>query len=142
MRGWRATYKHASYGDGTVNPLPADLTTGYLMSDSSDVETAEQREHSYRLKRSESASEGVVRTVAAVSGRVPGRGEESIDGRSATALDPLYDTLDPDALDALFDPNARGASQSDLSVSFPYNDHTVTVGEGDTITVEPLAGER
>ena len=141
MRKSDDAYKHASYGDRTINHHAPDLITDYPMSDFTDVETPAPDEYRYTLKQFETASEGVVRTVAAVSGQMPVHDDEAVDGRLLTALDPLYEAIDPDALDALFDTNTRRTTRSDLSVSFPYNEHTVTVGDGDTITVEPLVAE-
>ena len=47
---------------------------------------------------------------------------------------PLYDVLDPEALDALCDSTTR--CQSPVHVEFVYSDCTVTVAPGGTIVVE------
>jgi len=47
-------------------------------------------------------------------------------------LPPLYDVIDPDALDVLFD-----ADDTDGSVEFQYAGRTVTVFADRTITVSP-----
>lgn len=61
-------------------------------------------------------------------------------GSEPTALRPLYDVVDPDALDAMF-PTAA-ASDTDRSVTFGYEGHTVAIrgdgrirvfGEGDGV---------
>lgn len=65
------------------------------------------------------ASEAVVEAVATVT------------DRSLVEAPPLYDTLDPDALDAMV---ARGDSR--VRVRFTYEDHDVTVTP-DRVYVQP-----
>lgn len=60
-------------------------------------------------------SEDVVQTVAAREGADP------------TSLDPLYEAIDPDALDSAVDSGAV--------VSFEYEGYEITVDEG-TVTIE------
>ena len=48
----------------------------------------------------------------------------SVEGASPRTLDPLYDSIDPDALDAL---DALVADASRLRVQSEYEGHTVTV---------------
>lgn len=51
-------------------------------------------------------------------------------GRSPTDLDPLYDVVDPDALDCLF-ASTTSANRSEGRVTFDYHGYTVTVhGDG------------
>jgi len=55
----------------------------------------------------------------------------SVAGKSATELPPLYDAVDPDALDALFD-RANGDGQL-RTVAFSFDGHRVVLeasGEG------------
>lgn len=54
-----------------------------------------------------------------------------------TALEPLYDTIDPDALDALLDVPARDPDRS-VTVTFPYEDLAITVDSEGTIHLEPV----
>ncbi|WP_256393470.1 HalOD1 output domain-containing protein [Natronoarchaeum rubrum] len=58
-------------------------------------------------------------------------GVADADDRRISDLPPLYSTLDPDALGALF-----RRSDSDLRVVFEYDDKTVTVREGGRVTVD------
>ncbi|WP_255170562.1 HalOD1 output domain-containing protein [Natrononativus amylolyticus] len=51
-------------------------------------------------------------------------------------VEPLYDCLDPEALEGLFAPR-RSAEARAGSVSFPIHDHVVTVVDGDRVRVEP-----
>lgn len=60
--------------------------------------------------------------------------------RDPTALEPLYDAIDPDALDALVS-SRRGSSRSDLRISFTYASFEVTVGPAGAVEVRSV-GER
>ena len=56
-------------------------------------------------------------------------------------LDPLYATVEPDALDAIV--RVRTGTTGDLKVSFTHEDHAITVSSYGVITItsaeEPLA---
>lgn len=101
----------------------------------SDVSSLSNRSESgYRYERppGERPSRAVVSTVAAVSGRSV-VAEESPDRDEPTGpLPSLYDAVDPDALDALFD----GGRRRDVSVTFTYAGYEVTVRE-EVVTVTP-----
>lgn len=58
-----------------------------------------------------------------------------ITGTDPTRLRPLYDSIDPDALDRLVDSTtSRMESNGDIVVSFRFNDRDVTVyGDGRTV---------
>jgi len=60
-------------------------------------------------------STAVVETVAIALNREP------------TTIEPLYRSIDPDALDALLQPNGSSASSNDVTVSFLVADRQVTV---------------
>ena len=49
----------------------------------------------------------------------------------------LYDSVDPDALDALFRPRYDGNSRSGGTVAFSVADHRVTVRSDGEILIEP-----
>lgn len=51
--------------------------------------------------------------------------------------EPLYEVIDPDALDDLFRPQEGTDVAPDSEVSFTLAGHRVTVSAGDTITVRP-----
>ena len=74
----------------------------------------------------ESPSHGVIRAIAAVKGVDP------------TDLDPLYDFIDPDALNAMFDDTIE-ARESDIRVSFRIEDSKIEVSGDRRITVRPVA---
>lgn len=73
-------------------------------------------------------STAVIETVASALGRDP------------TTIEPLYDSLDPDALNALLRSNASSADGG-LTLSFPFADRWVTVHSGGEIVVRPLPGD-
>lgn len=60
--------------------------------------------------------------------------------RDATALAPLYSRVDPDALDAMFEPGTSGRGTDDLQVSFSYADREVTVASHGAVTVTSKQG--
>lgn len=51
-------------------------------------------------------------------------------GVDPTDLDPLYDTIDPDALDSLFGSGTEG------TIAFAYEGHDVAVNGDDTVAVD------
>lgn len=66
-----------------------------------------------------------------VSERVTYRIAEAED-RSVTELDPLYNSIDPEALDALVD----SLSAPDASITFTHEDYTITVDVCGTISID------
>ena len=86
--------------------------------------------HHYQAETNELLSEAVVRAVAEVSDRDSG-GTNPDDG--AEPLEPLYETIDPDALDALFR-HADGERRSG-AVEFAYSGYEVTVCSAGLVTV-------
>lgn len=76
----------------------------------------------------------VIEAVASVSGR-PSRPDKSMDEDDETnALDPLYEAIDPDALDAICQPRGDQAEAA-TTVTFTYCGHEVTVESTGQITV-------
>jgi len=71
----------------------------------------------------ERPSEAVVAAVAEASGKaaVPGRSQDG----AADALPPLYEAIDPEALDTLV--SAAETRGADCSVQFSYGGYSVTV---------------
>lgn len=55
-----------------------------------------------------------------------------------TAVPPLFDRLDPDALDLVFEDWLKGPGKDEIRLSFPFAAHEVTVTSGGEVTVEPL----
>lgn len=83
-------------------------------------ERVEHRESS----TTDSPSEAVVRAVAKHKGIDPVAVEQ-----------PLYDAVDPDALDALIAGSAPPAGGSATTVSFAYAGHEVHLSDGCVVTV-------
>ena len=75
-----------------------------------------------------SPSTGVVMAVAAVT------------GRSATSLVPLYQAIDPDALDRLVGRGGARDGGRPVRVTFQYEDATVAVDSSGTVHVVGGAG--
>ena len=60
---------------------------------------------------------------------------ESTD-QSVEDLGPLYDVIDPEALDALFAPRADGSPRPVGEVSFQYAGYWVTVSSGGAVEID------
>ena len=61
--------------------------------------------------------------------------------RKETALEPLYESVDPDALDALLQAKDSSATPSELTVTFTVADRQVTVhGSGEVVVRADLPG--
>ncbi|WP_266081168.1 HalOD1 output domain-containing protein [Haladaptatus caseinilyticus] len=63
-----------------------------------------------------------------------------VDDRSVNAIEPLYKTIDPDALDALFAPQIDGSSRASGNVSFKYAGYWVTVSSEGAVEIDPTNG--
>ncbi|KZN22563.1 hypothetical protein A4G99_19030 [Haladaptatus sp. R4] len=50
---------------------------------------------------------------------------------------PLYEWVDPDSLDAIFDGHSTRTRNSATSISFSYTNYTVTVNSTGTVHVAP-----
>ena len=93
----------------------------------------------------ESDASGGAGTATANSTGVDGDGappsqrvvEAVSDARDVDVLDlpPLYDTVDPDALDGLFADRRGGAGARSGTLAFEYADSTVVVDADGTVTV-------
>jgi hypothetical protein len=90
----------------------------------------------YQISDDESLSDGVIQAVARVSDAEPI--PDPADGAApGDALEPLYTVVDPDALDALFDPT-EAASPAAAQVRFQYHGYVVTVRSDGRIQVEDV----
>lgn len=74
-----------------------------------------------------SPAAAVVKTVSVAEDREP------------ETLDPIYDVVDPDALDAIFGRTTADARDPDIQVSLIYAGYRVTVRGDGVVTAEPLA---
>ncbi|WP_132058304.1 HalOD1 output domain-containing protein [Halorussus amylolyticus] len=91
----------------------------------------------YRADPDETPSEAVVAAVASASDCRPTAA--GADG-TARVLPPLYDAIDPDALDALFAGGVRSPDRPRATagkVEFVYHGHRVTAHSDGSVVVEP-----
>lgn len=95
--------------------------------DNSDRGTAQETTR-YRAESDESPSMAVVEAVAVASGR------SRTGGEGTHSLDPLAESIDPEALDSIFDSRSDDSEDAAL-VEFQYCDHQVTVNGGSTVCV-------
>ena len=84
--------------------------------------------HRYELPADETPSEAVVTAVAAATGKTVVPTAE----RSET-LPPLYDSIDPEALDALF--SSAETRSRECTIAFTYEGYSVVV-EDDQVSIE------
>lgn len=91
-------------------------------------DTAAGETFRYRLGADESPTLGVLEAVAAASGRcvLP---EES----DAEPLPPLFESIDPDVLDAFV--RSTGGRGTDARLAFTYAGYDVTVESGGSVVV-------
>lgn len=80
----------------------------------------------YEIGADEAVTTAIVRAVSAVEGRDPG------------SLPPLAETLDPTAVDALFEPRSDGTPRTGGSLSFVYCRCEVTIENGEYLTINTL----
>lgn len=73
--------------------------------------------HRTGIRPDEQASEAVVQAVATATAKDP------------TTIDPLYESINPDALNELFQIDASGRPRSDTAVQFDYAGFSVVVRE-------------
>jgi hypothetical protein len=76
-----------------------------------------------QLQTSKSVSEVVVEAVSATENSPP------------TSLPPLYNTVDPDALDMIFKETENDTSDRIGYISFQYSDSVVTIGKNGYLSV-------
>lgn len=96
------------------------------MTDRGDADARDGADGTYRTRWSadEAPSSSVVEAVAAIEGVEP------------TSLDRLYDSVDPDALDALFEPSGDAPLRDgDGHVAFTFNGYRVTVAATGAIEI-------
>ncbi|WP_266081945.1 HalOD1 output domain-containing protein [Haladaptatus caseinilyticus] len=60
-----------------------------------------------------------------------------VDDRSVDDFEPLYEVIDPDALDALFAPQVDGSSRAVGNISFQYAGYWVTVSSDGAVEIDP-----
>lgn len=103
-------------------------TTGTDRSMTFDPETDTYRLHHY-WGSDESVATTVIVGVAAITNTPP------------PDLEPLFETIDPESLDRLYQPTSGGSSRDDGRVSFEFNDCAVIVNATGEIEITPVAFE-
>lgn len=96
---------------------------------------AQIAEPAYQIDESESLSEGVLKAVAQTTGNEP-VGWHGLEG-----LKPLYEVIDPDALNGLF-PESGNDSVREGTVSFIYHGYHIAVTNAGGVYLEPVEDER
>ena len=95
------------------------------VEDAGDETSLTVTSHETVADSDDSPSDVVVRAVAALSGESP------------LELPPLYDSIEPDALNAMFDHARRvGGADCGVTVSFCYHGFDVTVEPDGTVRIE------
>lgn len=92
---------------------------------SDNVKAIEGTEITYEIDSDELPSEAVVRATAALT------------GMPVIELDPLFDVVDPDHLDGLFDDSRRRLVPEERSVTFAFNGCRVSV-TGEEVVVRSI----
>lgn len=98
------------------------------MSDDDPVASSREDPETIRARydwSSTSPSVAVVDTIAIAANREP------------ESLTPLYEVIDPDALNAVIAPPSGGVA-SDLSLTFRFEGYDVTVRRDGTVVARPL----
>ena len=98
------------------------------MSERSERMSEPSRTTTYRVGPSESYTEAVVNAVASVSDR------SASPVHGGPFLDSLYESIDPDALEALFEGSNTDRGEP-VTVTFSYSGYRVTVDSSRTVTV-------
>lgn len=103
------------------------------MSESSMEAEARNAEFTYRPSDSEALSTAVVTAVREASDGDPFEDSTSL---SEAEVRPLYEVIDPDALDSLFRPTPR-TDRAEGQVTFRYAGYEVTVSSSEEVSVRP-----
>jgi hypothetical protein len=80
----------------------------------------------YNISPEEPVSQAVVTAVSIFEGRDP------------TTIDPLTETIDPDALDQIFTSRFNGRPRCGGRVSFVYSQSRITVDNNEYVEVSPV----
>lgn len=107
------------------------------MSKNSRESNEGRRTLTERVAESERVSEAVLDAVDTVS-KHDVIGSTAPDGTATSrAPGPLYESIDPDALDKLFRPTPSGKARSEGTVTFDYADCEITVHSDGLLRVRP-----
>ncbi|XVH31967.1 HalOD1 output domain-containing protein [Haloferacaceae archaeon DSL9] len=94
-----------------------------------ETNTGESRIAFHDWESESSLSETILSAVAAST------------GQSIFNLDPLYDVLDPEAVDSLLTPRPNGEARPHISLRFEYQSHIITVHGAGNVEISPTPDE-
>lgn len=94
------------------------------------------KEPTRQIDENESLSVGVLKAVAQDAYKEP------VSERVLIELDPLYEVIDPDALNRLFPESGGDESVRKGMVSFIYHGYHITVTSAGDVYLEPVEDER
>lgn len=100
--------------------------------DSKDTHDDHARADPYRVEYTDGSNPPSLAVVKAVA---------TLTDQDPTDLVPLYDVVDPKALDALFQRTRSGDHRVDGAVSFRYQGYDVTVKSYGIITIQTAAAD-
>ncbi|WP_299331457.1 HalOD1 output domain-containing protein [Haloplanus sp.] len=103
---------------------PDDSVVGSELTDAAFVDGFDERDGQYRLTYDATRAAPSFAVVSVVS---------TVTGVDPLELDPLYESIDGDALDALFPADCPSGNR----VTFQYSGCEITVRSGDVIEVTP-----
>lgn len=93
----------------------------------------------YQVGGDESFSEAIVKAIAKETGRAPT--VRSDVGGAVDVLDPLYECIEPDALDALLATAETHTQHGPTKVTFSYSGYQVTASSTGSVHVKPAGHE-
>ena len=117
--------------DGTRSPVSPPRTDVEPPADgdrprvTTEESVSDGERSGYRIRDDESITLGLVSAVASAVECDP------------MEVDPLFETVDPDALESLFAPRRSGGERVG-TLTFPFNDCIVTLVDGERVLVEPF----
>lgn len=112
----------------TENSHRSHISIDGELLQSTDSIAFHEEDEVYRLaydREVDTTSLAIIAAVAAIADTDP------------VDLDPLYSTIDPEAVDTLFDGSATGQIRSTVRVSFHFNEFEITVTDREIIEVQP-----
>lgn len=101
---------------------PLETASGRGLTDAAFIDEFDEQEGLYRVKYDSVQATPSLAVITVVS---------NITGRDPSELDPLYESIDADALDALFTADMSSVSQ----LTFQYSGYEITVGTDDVVEV-------
>jgi hypothetical protein len=92
--------------------------------------------YQYDISSNETTSEAVIQAIIDVSNETD-ESHRSDSESCSDGLEPLYYSIDCEALDEVFRPTKNGSSRSDGVVTFGYSQYMVKVEIDESVTIRP-----